>query len=93
MGSKNYYPQKRKTHCCFFWKNTELIARTKVVDGSWWSATLGVWHVPDTEENRVRFKIIPVSYILDSTEGIEQIEKFKTMDAIQTLKQKHDYYL
>jgi integrase/recombinase XerD len=38
---------------------------------------LGVWHIPDTEENRVRFKIAPVSYSLPSTEGMEQIEKFK----------------
>jgi integrase/recombinase XerD len=47
------------------------------VAGSRWSQTLGVWHIPDTEENRVRFKIAPVSYSLPSTEGMEQIEKFK----------------
>jgi integrase/recombinase XerD len=35
------------------------------------------WHVPDTEKNRSRFKIIPISYSLPSEEGIAQIEKFK----------------
>ena len=77
MGSQNYYPQKRKRIAVFFEKNAELIARIKIVAGSRWSQTLGVWHIPDTEENRVRFKIAPVSYSLPSTEGMEQIEKFK----------------
>ena len=77
MGSQNYYPQKRKRIAVFFEKNAELIARIKIVAGSRWSQTLGVWHIPDTEENRVRFKIAPVLYSLPSTEGMEQIEKFK----------------
>ena len=40
-----------------FEKNTELIARIKTVEGSRWSQTLKVWHIPDTDENRIRFKI------------------------------------
>ena len=58
-------------------KNVEFIARIKLVVGSRWSPSLVVWHIPDTEENRIRFKIEPLSHSIPSTEGIEQIEKFK----------------
>lgn len=61
----------------YFEKNADLIARIKEIDGARWSQTLGVWHLPDTEENRIRFKIAVVSYSLPSEEGIAQIEKFK----------------
>ncbi|MSP85251.1 MAG: integrase, partial [Flavobacteriaceae bacterium] len=60
-----------------FEKNAELIARIKTVKGSRWSQSLGVWHIPDTEENRIQLKIEPLSHSIPSTEGIEQIEKFK----------------
>ena len=40
-----------------FEKNAELIARIKTIEGSRWSQSLAVWHIPDTEENRIRFKI------------------------------------
>ena len=61
----------------YFEKNAELIARIKLVEGSRWSQTLRVWHLPDTEENRIRFKLMPLSHSIPSSEGIEQIEKFK----------------
>ena len=61
----------------YFEKNAEWIARIKEIAGARWSQSLVAWHLPDTEENRVRFKIPPVSYSFPSTEGIEQIEKFK----------------
>jgi integrase/recombinase XerD len=61
----------------YFEKNAEWIARIKEIDGARWSQSLVAWHLPDTEENRVRFKIPPVSYSFPSTEGMEQIEKFK----------------
>jgi len=61
----------------FFEKNAELIARIKKLEGSRWSQTLGVWHLPDTEENRIRFKIAPLTHSIPSTEGMAQIEKFK----------------
>ncbi len=35
------------------------------------------WHLPDTEENRIRFQLTPLSHSIPSSEGIEQIEKFK----------------
>lgn len=60
-----------------FEKNAELIARIRRLEGSRWSQTLGVWHLPDTEENRLRFNLSPHSHSLPSVEGMEQIEKFK----------------
>ena len=69
--------RSNKRIAVYFEKNAEWIARIKLVEGSRWSQTLGVWHLPDTEENRIRFKLIPLSYSLPSTEGMAQIEKFK----------------
>ncbi len=61
----------------YFEKNADLIARIKQLDGARWSQSLVAWHLPDTEENRERFKIAPLAHSLPSTEGITQIEKFK----------------
>lgn len=61
----------------YFEKNAEWIARIKKLEGAIWSQTLGVWHIPDTEENRVKFKLTPLSHTVPSIEGIAQIEKFK----------------
>ncbi|MBM6499583.1 tyrosine-type recombinase/integrase [Flavobacterium macrobrachii] len=58
----------------FFEKNTDLITRIKKVEGSRWSQSKGFWHVPNTVENQIRFKI---TVSLPSAEGIEAIEKFK----------------
>ena len=60
-----------------FEKNAELIARVKLIDGSRWSQSMSVWHIPDTEENRIRFKIPLHQQTVPSEEGILQIEKFK----------------
>ena len=60
-----------------FEKNAELIARIKSMAGSRWSPSLGVWHLPDTDENRLRFKLPLLSTTTPSEEGIIQIEKFK----------------
>ena len=60
-----------------FEKNAELIARIKTVDGSRWSQSLKVWHIPDNEENRIRFKIPLQHQTVPSEEGIAAIEKFK----------------
>ena len=59
----------------FFEKNNELIERIKKVERSVWSQSKQFWHVPDTLDNRIRFKIAPTQ--LPSLEGIEQLEKFK----------------
>ena len=60
-----------------FEKNAELIARVKLIDGSRWSQSMSVWHIPDTEENRIRFKIPLQHQTVPSEEGIASIEKFK----------------
>ncbi|MFV7236732.1 tyrosine-type recombinase/integrase [Flavobacterium sp. ZB4R12] len=57
-------------------KNTDLIARIKQVDGARWSQQKTVWHIPDTIENRERFKIESLANSFPSTEGIAHIEKF-----------------
>lgn len=61
----------------YFEKNADLIARIKEIDGARWSQSLIAWHLPDTEENRIRFKLTPLSHTIPSSEGIMQIEKFK----------------
>lgn len=61
----------------YFEKNANLIARIKQFEGSLWSQSLVAWHLPDTAENRERFKITAIVYSYPSTEGIAQIEKFK----------------
>jgi integrase/recombinase XerD len=61
----------------YFEKNAELIARIKEIGGARWSQSLIAWHLPDTVENRIRFKLMPLSHSLPSTEGMAQIEKFK----------------
>ncbi|MDO9038083.1 MAG: site-specific integrase [Lutibacter sp.] len=61
----------------YFEKNAEWIALIKRIDGAKWSQSKRVWHIPDTEENRLRFNIEPLSYSQPSLEGIEHLEKFK----------------
>lgn len=61
----------------YFKKDADLIARIKKIDGARWSQTLIAWHIPDTEENRVRFKITPLSHTIPSEEAQIQMEKFK----------------
>ncbi|NMH23826.1 tyrosine-type recombinase/integrase [Flavobacterium solisilvae] len=61
----------------FFEKNAALIVRIKQIEGCRWSQTLKLWHLPDTDENRKRFKLPLVADTLPSNEGIIQIAKFK----------------
>jgi integrase/recombinase XerD len=61
----------------YFEKNVDLIQRIKAINGSRWSQTLGVWHLPDTEENRIRFRLKSLADKLPNAEGIAQIERFK----------------
>ena len=60
-----------------FEKNEDLNARIKEIDGSKWSQTLKLWHLPDTDENRIRFHLILYSSTQPSEEGIQQITQFK----------------
>jgi integrase/recombinase XerD len=58
----------------FFEKNADLIARVKKVEGSKWSQSLKVWHIPDTAANRTRFKVVVNE---PSAEGYLQLEQFQ----------------
>lgn len=57
-----------------FEKDIELINHIKQIDGSRWSQSLKVWHIPDTVENRIQFKIELIPTL--SEEAIAQIQKF-----------------
>lgn len=61
----------------YFDKKADLIERIKHIEGARWSQQKIVWHIPDTTENRARFKIEPLANLVPSAEGIVQIEKFK----------------
>ena len=61
----------------YFDKNAELISRIKKIEGTRWSQSKRVWHIPDTEKNRLRFNIEPLSHSQPSAEGFEHLEKFK----------------
>jgi integrase/recombinase XerD len=41
----------------YFPNNAELKQRFKTLPDSKWSQTLKVWHIPDTPENRIKFKV------------------------------------
>ena len=59
-----------------FEKNTALIARIKQVEGSRWSQSLSLWHLPDTIDNRIRFKIENLPTNIPSEEKREQLLRF-----------------
>jgi integrase/recombinase XerD len=61
----------------YFEKNYDWIDRIKEQEGSRWSQRLGVWHLPDTFENRIVFQISEAPTKIPSPEGIIQIQKFK----------------
>ncbi|GAB3724546.1 tyrosine-type recombinase/integrase [Flavobacterium koreense] len=60
----------------YFEKNKDLIERIKKLEGSRWSQSLRVWHLPDTEKYRNQFQIIFPETKLINEEGIEAIAKF-----------------
>ena len=61
----------------YFEKNAELIARIKKLQGSRWSQSLSVWHLPDTEENRIKFKLPQAACSLPNEEAIAALAQFK----------------
>ncbi len=72
--AKTIKHKKESRIAVLFEKDADLIERIKKVEGSRWSQSLGLWHVPDTEENKERFKIVvPVKLCEQKT---EQITKF-----------------
>ena len=61
----------------FFEKNADLITLIKQINGARWSRQLVAWHVPDTQDNRLRFKLPLVTEFSPNTEGFKAIEDFK----------------
>jgi len=59
-----------------FDKNRVLIDRIMLIEGSKWSQTKKTWHIPDTEENRIRFKIYQENKT-PTPENIVQLERFR----------------
>ncbi len=59
----------------YFENTPALNARIRKLDGVAWSSTLNVWHIPDTVENRDRFKI--ALEIELGAEVKEKVDKFK----------------
>jgi integrase/recombinase XerD len=50
----------------YFDRNAALIERIKQIEGARWSQQNTVWHIPDTIENRERFKLEPLANSLPS---------------------------
>jgi len=61
-----------------FEKKQEYTDRVKLIEDVRWSSSLRLWHVPDTEENRIRFRI-PVEIIY--TPSPEIITALKTFES------------
>jgi len=61
----------------FFEKDTTLISRIKTFEDALWSASKRYWHLPDTEQNRLHFRLPLAHTLLPNTEGIASIETFK----------------
>jgi integrase/recombinase XerD len=59
-----------------FEKNQELIRRIKLINDARWSQQKKLWHIPDTTENRTRFKIVQIADTLPSQAGQEQLKQF-----------------
>jgi integrase/recombinase XerD len=57
--------------------DSELISWIKTFEGSRWSATRRVWHLPDSEENRMIFGLTSLSKTLPNDEGLRSLENFK----------------
>jgi integrase/recombinase XerD len=60
-----------------FEKNATLIARIKQLEGSRWSQSLKIWHLPDTITYREQFHLPSLASTLPNKEGQQAIEKFK----------------
>jgi integrase/recombinase XerD len=61
-----------------FERDAELISRIKKIEDSFWSTTLKVWHVPDTDENRNRFGLPLLADLLPNEGGMKALANFKS---------------
>ena len=69
--------KNEKRIAVIFEKRNDLIQRIKKVEGSRWSQTLGLWHIPYSTENHIRFQIDKNSAKKINEEGSLELEKFK----------------
>ncbi|MES2864891.1 MAG: site-specific tyrosine recombinase/integron integrase [Bacteroidota bacterium] len=61
----------------YFEKNEKLIERIKTFTDARWSSSEMFWHLPDTETNRLHFKLPLEPTLIPNSEGIESITTFK----------------
>ncbi len=61
----------------FFEKDAILISRIKTFEDALWSASKRYWHLPDTDQNRLHFKLPLAATLLPNSEGIASMEIFK----------------
>ena len=61
----------------YFEKNASLIARIKTFEDARWSASKKYWHLPDTDANRLHFKLPLAQSLNPNDEGKASIETFK----------------
>jgi integrase/recombinase XerD len=73
--AKIIHHRKQDRIAVFFPKRKDYIERIKKLEGVRWSATLGAWHLPDTDENRERFKLPP--RFVQNPEHAQKIDNFK----------------
>lgn len=59
-----------------FERDQELIRRIKLISDARWNPQKKYWHIPDTIENRERFKIVQKEDAEPSEEGKKQLNKF-----------------
>ena len=69
--------KKQQRISVVFDNTADAIARIKKLEDARWSATLSCWHLPDTEENRLRFKLPNASELLPNIEIKKAIENFQ----------------
>ena len=67
----------QKRIAVFFQKDEVLINRIRTIEGSLWSQSLKLWHVPNTFENQIRFKVSEEIPNIPSPDGIAAIERFR----------------
>lgn len=61
----------------YFEKNDRLIARIRTFHDARWSNSHKYWHLPDTDENRLHFKIPLAHTLVPNEEGIKSLVVFK----------------
>jgi integrase/recombinase XerD len=67
---------KEKRIAVRFEKNAKLIVRIKTFEDARWSASNKYWHLPDTEANRLHFKLPLAETLYPNTEGLASIAIF-----------------